>query len=82
MPKARKGRNGPRRTPIEILDTHVPEDRLCVMLGMSPRTLRKYRQMREAPPYLILGRKKYYPLNEFRIWLESRIIRPVRRRAA
>ena len=51
-----------------LLDT----PRAAKMLGMSSRTLEKWRGLGTGPPYLKLGRRVLYSTTELETWLKSR----------
>ena len=44
----------------------------AALLGISPRTLRRWRQMREGPPWVPIGRKVVYRVQAVRAWLAGR----------
>ncbi|MBI4768148.1 MAG: helix-turn-helix domain-containing protein [Deltaproteobacteria bacterium] len=44
--------------------------------GLSPQTLRNWRQLGRGPNYIKLGRSVRYSLTDLISWLESHKIRP------
>ena len=44
----------------------------AALLGISLRTLRRWRQMREGPPWVPIGRKIVYRTQALRAWLAAR----------
>jgi predicted site-specific integrase-resolvase len=61
-------------------DVAIPNAEFADRLGVVVRTLNNYD--REGLPYLMIGGKKYRPLNEGLAWIASRIRRRNPRRTA
>jgi helix-turn-helix protein len=60
---------------INILGTEDPllaEHEAAAELNRSPRTLRRWRNLREAAPHVKLGREIYYRRSALRAWLIAR----------
>ena len=51
-----------------FLDTR----RAAKVIGMSRRTLEKWRTLGKGPPYLKLGRRVLYSSTDLEAWIESR----------
>ena len=66
-------------------DTLVTDEEFCtlVLAGVSRRTAKRYE--RQGLPYVLLGGRKYRPLNAGRAWVAGRIkvreVPPRRRRS-
>jgi hypothetical protein len=57
---------------------HTPERETAEELNVSVRTLRKWRQIGEGPPYVEVGRQIHYRDESRAAWLKGREVRPVR----
>jgi hypothetical protein len=86
-----KGHSSPPTGPqaaVRVLAGYLSEPEAAVELGLMGRTLRKYRDLGTGPPYVVIGRKVFYPRAALLDWVNSKIVtpvrerRPVRRRAA
>ena len=44
----------------------------AAVLGISLRTLRRWRQMREGPPWVSIGRRIVYRVQAVRTWLTEK----------
>jgi hypothetical protein len=64
-----------------LLDGLLTEDETARELGRCPRTLKRWRALREGPPFIRLGRQIVYRRDAVRAWLVSRE-HSVSRRAA
>jgi hypothetical protein len=62
---------GPRGKPApgRLLGEHATEDEVAAEIGVKVRTLRG---MPDGPPYVVLMRKRFYPVDQFRKWLSKR----------
>jgi len=67
-------------TSESLLEEYLSEDEVAKLVKMKPRTLRRWRQRRDGPPFVPMGRDVLYPKDGFREWLRSRLVNPVRRR--
>ena len=52
-----------------ILDDLLSEDQLASELKRNPRTIKRWRDLREGPPHLRIGRSIYYRRDAVRQWL-------------
>jgi hypothetical protein len=66
------GEPGAARVPPGVLDGYLHEIELSKELNVIVRTLRKWRQTGEGPPYVKIGITVYYPIDGFRKWLAKR----------
>jgi hypothetical protein len=57
---------------------YLTEEQLGEKRNKSPRTLRLERQRGKGPPYVRDGRQVLYPISEYRAWLVSKMVQPVR----
>jgi hypothetical protein len=48
-----------------------PED-VSAVLGAAPKTLANWRCERQGPPFIMIGRRVYYPLELLNDWLDRR----------
>lgn len=70
----------------DLFEGYIDEHEYCRQRGVSLRTAQRDRQLRQAPPYLIVGKKVYYRIAAVREWMlrqehrEVRKSQPVRRR--
>ena len=55
-----------------FLEGHMSEDEYAEQRGVSKRTCQRDRQLRQAPPYVIVGRRVYYRIDAVRGWLLAR----------
>ena len=55
-----------------LLDGLLPEDQTARELGRCPRTLKRWRNLREGPPFIRIGRQIFYRREAVRDWLLSR----------
>ena len=53
----------------EILDGFVSETEYAAQRGVTVRTCQRDRQLRQAPPYVRVGRRIYYRIDAVREWL-------------
>lgn len=69
-----------------ILDGYIAEAEYAKQRGVSVRTCQRDRQLRQSPPYMVIGNQVYYRIEAIRAWLRARERDPstlgVRRRAA
>lgn len=75
----------PQHSPSEagapdIFDGYVDEREYCRQRGISQRTAQRDRQLRQAPPYITIGKRVLYRIEAVRTWLLDRE-RLVERRA-
>jgi hypothetical protein len=75
------GEDGPEteeRAHSGLLDGYVREDSVCVQLGVTAVTLRRWRRIGEGPPFVRAPGGIFYPEQEFRDWMKARVCRGVR----
>ena len=61
---------------IDLDEPLVPEKEAAVVLHVKPQTLTAWRNRREGPPYVKVGRLIFYRPSHIKQWLESRVVRP------
>jgi hypothetical protein len=73
-------RSAPRwkRKRIAHIPGHTNEFQTAEELGVSIRTLRKWRQLRVGPPWTAVGRAIHYNDESRAQWVKSREIKPSR----
>jgi len=60
---------------------YTSEFETAEQLGVSVRTLRKWRQQRGGPPYIKVGRQVFYSDQSREAWLQSLVVQPQRQPA-
>lgn len=50
----------------------LTEEEYAAFRGVSLRTLQRDRQLRRAPPYIVVGKRVFYRPQAIRQWLEER----------
>jgi hypothetical protein len=65
-----------KRKRIAHIPGHTNEFETAEELGVSIRTLRKWRQLRIGPPWTAVGRQIFYDDSSRAAWLKSREIQP------
>lgn len=55
-----------------VLDDYMDDDDLARELGVTPRTVARWRALREAPPVTRIGRRVMYRREAVKKWLEER----------
>ena len=70
--------HAPRLKRTAHIPGHANEFETAEELGVSTRTLRKWRQLRIGPPWTAVGRKILYSNESRAAWLKSREVQPVR----
>ena len=53
---------------IPLLDDLMSDDECAAELGRNARTLKRWRDLRQGPPYLRIGRQIYYRRQAVRDW--------------
>ena len=84
MPRKRLAKpHAPRwkRKRIAQIPGHTNEFETAEELGVSIRTLRKWRQLGVGPPWADIGRRIYYPDEPRTAWIRSRLVQPERTEA-
>lgn len=56
----------------DIFDGYISEAEYCRQRRISIRTAQRDRQLRQAPPYTIIGNKVLYRIEAIREWLAER----------
>lgn|GEM_PF-282881 len=63
-------------TPIaetpDFLEGFISEEDYATRRGVSLRTCQRDRQLRQAPPFVLIGRQVYYRTEAIRDWLIAR----------
>ena len=62
----------------DVLAGYISDRDLARERKISERTQRLERQRGDGPPFAKIGNQIFYPIDDFRAWLASRVIRPVR----
>jgi hypothetical protein len=70
-------RHAPRQKRIAHIPGHTDEFKTAEELGVSIRTLRKWRQLRIGPPWTSVGRFIHYSDESRAEWLKSREVKPI-----
>lgn len=55
-----------------VLVDHIPEEQLAEEWHVGLRTMRRYRALRQSPPYVKIGRQVYYRRGAVEDWLRKR----------
>ncbi|RMH41655.1 MAG: hypothetical protein D6688_11250 [Alphaproteobacteria bacterium] len=50
----------------------MSEEEYAARRGVSLRTCQRDRQLRQSPPYVVIGRRVYYRIEAVREWLLAR----------
>jgi hypothetical protein len=58
---------------LRVLEDYISEADLAAEIGCTERTLRN---MPDGPPYVVLNRKRIYPIPSAREWVKRRIKTP------
>lgn len=56
----------------DFLDGFVSEQEYAARRGVSIRTCQRDRQLRQSPPYVVIGRRVFYRVEAIRDWLIAR----------
>lgn len=56
----------------DFLEGFVSEEDYAARRGVSIRTCQRDRQLRQSPPYVVIGRRVYYRVEAVRDWLIAR----------
>lgn len=76
---------GPSDTALaqaDFLAGFLTEAEYAARRGVSLRTVQRDRQLRQAPPFVVMGRRIYYRVEALREWLIARERRENRQPAA
>lgn len=55
-----------------VLVYYMPEEDLAEQLDIGMRTMRRWRALRQSPPYLMIGRQVLYRRDAVKEWLRKR----------
>lgn len=55
-----------------ILDGYIDEAEYARQRRVSIRTCQRDRQLRQSPPYVVIGNQVYYRIEAVRAWLRAR----------
>lgn len=58
--------------PPDFLEGFISEEDYAARRGVSLRTCQRDRQLRQSPPFVVIGRCVYYRIEAVRIWLLAR----------
>lgn len=58
--------------PADFLDGFISEEEYAARRGVSLRTCQRDRQLRQSPPFVVIGRRVYYRIEAVRDWLLAR----------
>lgn len=58
--------------PGDFLEGFIPEEEYAARRGVSLRTCQRDRQLRQSPPFVLIGRQVYYRIEAVRDWLIAR----------
>lgn len=58
--------------PTDFLDGFISEEEYAARRGVSLRTCQRDRQLRQSPPFVVIGRRVYYRIEAVRDWLLAR----------
>ena len=58
--------------PSDFLDGFISEEDYAARRGVSLRTCQRDRQLRQSPPFVVIGRRVYYRIEAVRDWLLAR----------
>lgn len=58
--------------PADFFDGFISEEEYAARRGVSLRTCQRDRQLRQSPPFVVIGRRVYYRLEAVRDWLLAR----------
>jgi hypothetical protein len=56
----------------DIFEGFVSEEAYAARRGVSIRTCQRDRQLRQSPPYVVIGRRVFYRVEAVRDWLMAR----------
>lgn len=65
-------RAAPVAPPPDFLDGFISEEDYAARRGVSLRTCQRDRQLRQSPPFVVIGRRVYYRIEAVRDWLLAR----------
>ncbi|WP_096701471.1 hypothetical protein [Magnetospirillum sp. 15-1] len=71
----------PAPTETNIFLGYIDEAEYCRQRGISLRTAQRDRQLRQSPPYTVVGQRVMYRIDSIRTWLLERE-RQVERKAS
>jgi hypothetical protein len=62
----------PTSAETNIFLGYIDEDEYCRQRGISVRTAQRDRQLRQSPPYTVVGQRVIYRIDSIRTWLLER----------
>jgi len=71
-----------KRNRVAHIAGYTDERQTAEELGVSLRTLRKWRQQGKGPAYVKFARQIHYPIESRDEWLKSRVVQPIRELSA
>ena len=66
-----EGREASVAAGVDFLEGYISEHDYARRRGISLRTAQRDRQLRQSPPFTVLGRKIYYRIEALKEWLLS-----------
>jgi hypothetical protein len=71
---AAKGAEAPSTAPAgnDFLEEFISEEAYAARRGVSIRTCQRDRQLRQSPPFVLIGRQVYYRVAAIKEWLRAR----------
>jgi hypothetical protein len=72
MASAGNEAQNPVPTGSDFLEGFIAEEDYAARRGVTIRTCQRDRQLRQSPPYVVIGRQVYYRVEAVRDWLLAR----------
>ena len=66
------GAPAPNGAVLSVLADYLSEHELAKQLGVGLRTLRRWRALRQSPPYVVVARQLYFRRSAVEDWLRKR----------
>lgn len=57
---------------LDFMEGFISEEVYAARRRVSLRTCQRDRQLRQSPPYVVIGRRIYYRVEAVRVWLLTR----------
>jgi hypothetical protein len=57
---------------LDFFEGFISEEEYAARRGVSVRTCQRDRQLRQSPPYVVIGRRVFYRIEAVRKWLIAR----------
>jgi hypothetical protein len=61
----------PEEAPDNMLDGYLTEHEFAEQIGRKLRTIRRWRALKEGPPWHRIGRQTYYKKTTLRAWFDG-----------